>query len=434
MRFSLLVGLAAIAACQSHLEPELSVTDAPILDGDPIEIELRNVEPDSLVTLRLDEIRMRRGKPSFYTSMATFLTATDGTLSTTRDAPISGSYEGADQAGIFWSRERPADQQPDESAELMPLNLSVDLGGDGSVEFERQIEIVSADKEIKTLDLGDEFPGAIYAIPTGDGPHPVIIVLGGSEGNDRTARNMVPHFASRGYLAVGVPYYSPAWGDQPQQIPGLPRAFAELPVDYLEGITAHIKTLEVADPHRIGIWGVSKGAEYALLAGQLIGDYAAIAAIVPTDVVWEGWGTDTITSSFSWRGEPLPFVPYKGMSEEFQKAEPSLRIPHDAGRAANPHRIEPARIKVEMIDAPLFVVGGDQDTVWASGPMARSIAEQRNDAGLETEIYVSATAGHFLSGNGYSSAFEAEAKIKGVAYPAMLDFFERHLKPARSTN
>ncbi|MEL6723573.1 MAG: acyl-CoA thioesterase/BAAT N-terminal domain-containing protein [Pseudomonadota bacterium] len=428
MRLFLLVSLGTLAACQTAPDPSLNVTASPVLQGDPITIEILNAEPNQPVTLRLDETKMRRGTPAYYTSSATFNVASDGSLSTARDAPTEATYQGVDPAGLFWSRQRPDDQQPEESAPLSPLTLSVDLGSDGSVEFQQEIDIVSAFSGVQTEELDDRFPGAFITRPKGEGPYPVIFVLGGSEGNDFAARNMAPHFASRGYMAVGVPYYSPAWGDQPQQIPGLPRAFAELPVDYLESLTEYVKTLDDSDPNRMGIWGVSKGAEYALLAGERIGDYAAIAAIVPTDVVWEGWGAGRIVSSFSWRGEPLPFVPYKGMDEEFQKPTPSLRIPHDAGRAANPDRVEAARIKVEEIPVPLFIVGGDEDTVWGSGPMARSIAETRTTAGLETELYVSTTAGHFLSSDGYRPAREAEAKIKGEAYPAMLNFFERHLK------
>ena len=428
MRLLLLFGLGTLAACQTAPNPQLDVTSSPILEGDPIAIEIQNAEPGQSVTLSLNETKMRRGKPAFYTSTATFNVSRDGSVSTMRDAPVDAAYQGVDPAGLFWTRRRPDDQQPEETAPLSPLTLSVDLGSDGSIEFEEQIEIVTGFSNTQTEELDERFPGAFIVRPASEGPHPVIFVLGGSEGNDSAARDMAPHFASRGYLAVGVPYYSPAWADQPQQIPELPRAFAELPVDYLERLTDHVKTLEDVDPDRMGIWGVSKGAEYALLAGEYIGDYAAIVAIVPTDVVWEGWGAGRTVSSFSWRGEPLPFVPYEGMDEEFQKPNPTLRIPHDAGRVANPDRVEAARIKVEDIKVPLFLVGGDEDTVWASGPMARIVAETRDAAGLETELYVSTDAGHYLSADGYSPTQEAEAKIRGEAYPAMLSFFARHLK------
>lgn len=428
MRAAFIAVLLACCACQTVREPMLSVATETGLQGDPVAIDLRGLEPGSRVTLRLDEVKMRRGKPAYYTSTAEFEVPRDGKLSTKTDASVGGSYEGVDQAGLFWSRQRPSDQQPEAHAALSPLTLSVDLGSDASIEFTETIELVDAEPGLRTEMLGDDFPGAFVVYPSGEGPHPVIFVLGGSEGQDTSARRFTPRFASRGYLAVGVPYYSPAWGGQPQPIPGLPRAFAELPIDYLERVTDHVMNFHAADENAMGIWGVSKGAEYALLAGQLIGGYDAIAAIVPTDVVWEGWGADTRTSSFSWQGEALPFVPYKGMNEEFQKPEPQLRIPHEAGRAAFPERVEPARIRVETIRTPVFLVGGDKDTVWASGPMTRAIKKTRDAAGLETEAYVSEEAGHYLSGDGYAPAREPEAKIKGEAFPAMLAFFERHLK------
>ncbi|MEM9013537.1 MAG: acyl-CoA thioester hydrolase/BAAT C-terminal domain-containing protein [Pseudomonadota bacterium] len=430
-RLSVIFASLGLAACASYSEPQLVITPSPILQGDPVSIGLRGLKPGDSATLRLDEIRLRRGQPAYYTSSATFIVGDDGRISTVRDAPAAGSYKGVDQAGLFWSRNRPEDQQPDENAALSPLTLSVDIGSDASVEFEEEIILLEGKPGLMSQLLGDAFPGAFAVYPEGEGPHPVIFILGGSEGQDSTARRIAPQFASRGYLAIGVPYYSPAWGGQQQPIPGLPRAFSEIPVDYLETVIAHVKKIPAADADRIGVYGASKGAEYALLAGVLIGGFEAIAAIVPTDVVWEGWGVEQATSSFSWRGQPLPFVPYEGMNAEFQKPDPKLRIPHDAGRAANPDRVEPARIRVETIDSPVFLVGGDKDTVWASGPMARAIKATRDEAGRVTEIFVSRDAGHFLSGDGYQPAAEPDATLKAAAFPAMLAFFERHLNAER---
>ncbi|MEL7232737.1 MAG: hypothetical protein AAGJ85_09540 [Pseudomonadota bacterium] len=51
-----------------------------------------------------------------------------------------------------------------------------------------------------------------------------------------------------------------------------------------------------ADMESVGLWGVSKGAEYVLIAGERIEGIDAIAAIVPSDVVWEGWGANETAS------------------------------------------------------------------------------------------------------------------------------------------
>jgi len=183
----------------------------------------------------------------------------------------------------------------------------------------------------------------------------------------------------------------------------------------------------------IGIWGVSKGAEFALLAGSYLDGFSAIAAIVPSDVVWEGWGSGETTASFGWQGEALPFVPYLGMGEEFANptgpnGRPRLRLPHDRGRHANPDRVVAARIPVENIDEPLLIAGGDADLVWNSGEMAQNIAERRAENGLPTVSLIYTDAGHFLSGDGTGTSNNAaNIAAQQEIWPATLAFFAEHL-------
>lgn len=283
--------------------------------------------------------------------------------------------------------------------------------------------------------VGETLTGAFFATPEGEGPFPAIILLGGSEGGDRGARGSAKRFLAQGYAVLGMPYYSPAWGDQKQQFPGLPRAFANIPVDRAETARAWLAARSDVRGEDIGIYGVSKGAEFALLAGEKIEGFAAIAAIVPTDVVWEGWGAGETVSSFSWQGEPLPFVPYEGMGEEFANptgpnGRPRLRLPHDKGRNANPDRAVAARIAVDRIDEPVLVAGGDADLVWNSGEMAQIIAERRAEAGLPTVSLVFTDAGHSLSGDGSprEGARDADIAAQQAIWPATLAFFAEHLK------
>ena len=285
--------------------------------------------------------------------------------------------------------------------------------------------------------VGESMPGAFFATPEGTGPFPAIILLGGSEGGDRSARALGKRFLAEGYAVYGLPYYSPAWGGNPQQFPGLPQAFADIPVDCAETARAWLAARNDVRANDIAIYGVSKGAEFALLAGSKIDGFAAIAAIVPSDVVWEGWGAGNgiRPSSFSWQGQALPFVPYEGMGQEFANptgpdGRPRLRLPHDRGRNANPDRAVAARIAVETIDEPVLVAGGDKDLVWNSGEMAQAIAERRAEAGLPTVSLVFTDAGHFLSGTGEPNERVDEASIAAqkVIWPATLRFFEQHLK------
>lgn len=290
--------------------------------------------------------------------------------------------------------------------------------------------------------VGEAFPGSFFAAPAGQGPHPTIILLGGSEGNDISARRLAPLFLAEGYAVFGLIYYSPQYFGAPQAMfPGLPQAFSAIPVEQAGKAKAWLARRPDIRSDAIALYGVSKGAEFALLAGERIDGFAAIAAIVPSDVVWEGWGPGTTpgeTSSFSWNGEPLPFVPYVDMQAEIAKygtdETPRLRTPQDAGRHANPDRVPAARIRVEMIDEPVFVAGGDQDNTWASGEMAQAIAERRAEAGLETVSLIFPEAGHGLSGEPRPNRWSSEADLaaKRIIWPATLAFFRNHLKSGNS--
>ena len=131
--------------------------------------------------------------------------------------------------------------------------------------------------------VGPSLPGAFFIAPQTDGPHPAIILLGGSEGGDFGARRKAPLFLAQGYAVLGLPYYSPAYGQEPQ-FPDLPQAFDASPVDSLEVARDWLRKRGDVRPEDIGIYGVSKGAELALLAGSYIDGFAAIAAIVPSEI------------------------------------------------------------------------------------------------------------------------------------------------------
>jgi dienelactone hydrolase len=236
------------------------------------------------------------------------------------------------------------------------------------------------------------FPGAFLVRPAAAaGRLPLIVFLGGSEGNDSTARLVAPNLAAEGYAVLGFPYYSPIRGGV-QAIPGLPSVFAEIPVDRLEQVHQWALADPRVDAERIGLWGHSKGAEFALIAAATYEWIDALVAIVPSDVVWEGFGSGTVertgTPSFSLAGKPLPFVRY-GVPGR-------LRESKDTGRAQHPQDVEAALIPVERYRGLLLVAGGEQDRTWDSAGMSRSIALRRTQHGQRTVVLTFPDAGHAL--------------------------------------
>lgn len=252
--------------------------------------------------------------------------------------------------------------------------------------------------------LAPEFPGAFIALPPGRPQPPVVIVLGGSEGGDSMARDYAPRLLRLGLAVVGFPYYNPAGASRPD-LAGLPTAFAEIPVDRLDRLATRLRASGRVNMSRVAVLGGSKGAEFALLAASRMPWVRATAAIVPSDVVWEGWGrAGPPVASFAWQGAGFDFMPYEGMASEIggyaTGAEVRLLRPHVAGRARNPERAQAASIPVESIAGALLVAGSMDDQLWPSGAMALSIAERRARFGLQTQVLVFPSAGHGLFGDG----------------------------------
>ena len=88
---------------------------------------------------------------------------------------------------------------------------------------------------------------------------------------------------------------------------GLPKAFYHVPIDPLE---AAAKRLHGMGYEKVGLWGISKGAELALVAGNLLpGLVNAVVAVAPMNTVCQG--LPRIRAFLSCRGAPGAFTARK---------------------------------------------------------------------------------------------------------------------------
>ena len=288
------------------------------------------------------------------------------------------------------------------------------------------------------------FPHAKVWSLAGDEARPVVVILHGADGNDEAGRRFGPFLARLGYAAVGLPYYSPNWGDfgPPPMFPDLPGSFIDIRVDQLSELRDALRPMTGVDVERFGLFGASKGAEFALIAASRYPWIDSVVAYAPTDVVWEGWGLEMVEaegtrSSFSFDGQPLPFMPYRGFVEGLMAGPAAdLRAIHANGRADHPEREEAARIPVEAYAGPLMLIAGGLDAQWSSALATTAIVAARERAGLETETLVYPEAGHDLVGDGgrrdatrSGGTPEANAVARQDAWPKIVAFMERTLNP-----
>ena len=288
------------------------------------------------------------------------------------------------------------------------------------------------------------FPHAKVHAMTGGGPRPVVVILHGADGGTEAGDRFGPILARMGYAAVGLPYYSADWGEYgpPKALPELPGSFIDIRVDQLAELRTALAGMEGIDVERFGLFGASKGAEFALIAASRYDWIDSVVAYAPTDVVWEGWGLEMVEaegtrSSFSFEGQPLPFVPYRGFVEGLLAGPAAdLRAIHENGRVDHPEAVAAARIPVEAYRGDRLLIAGEKDAQWNSALAVRRIVADRTAAGLATEAAVYPEAGHDLVGDGgpreaarSGGTPEANAGARQDAWPKVQAFLARTLRP-----
>ena len=288
------------------------------------------------------------------------------------------------------------------------------------------------------------FPYANLYAPEGAEGLPVVVILHGAEGGTEAGDRYGPILARMGYAAVGLPYYSPDWGEYgpPKALPEIAGSFVDIRVDQLAELREVLASIPQADVERFGLLGASKGSEFALIAASRYPWIDAVVAYTPTDVVWEGWGLETVEaegtrSSFSFEGQALAFMPYRGFVEGLLAGPgmADLRAIHENGRADHPEREAAARIPVEAYAGALIVIAGDRDAQWNSGDAARAIVASREAAGLTTTALIYPEAGHDLVGDGgpresprSGGSPEADAAARADAWPQVVAFMAAALQ------
>lgn len=251
------------------------------------------------------------------------------------------------------------------------------------------------------------------AVGSGEGRAVGVLVLSGSSGRVDVARARV--LARHGALAVALRWFG---GD------GQPPGICEVP---LETFTAGVDWLADQRASHVGIVGVSKGAEAALNVACLDARVRAVVAISPSSVTWAnvGPGRDGRTypyrSSWTWRGEPLPFLPYLESWRPAASGRVAYRTLYEESLLGFPAARVAATIPVETADADLVLIAGADDALWPSDTFAEELASRRRRSGRQVRLVADPQAGHrpFFPGE------QAQAPSESIAHGGSVAADER---------
>lgn len=127
----------------------------------------------------------------------------------------------------------------------------------------------------------DGFHGELFRPETDEYPGKVLIVFGGSDGKFELARALASVFQGQGLTTLALAYVNEE---------GLPTAFCHVPIDPLEAAARRLHELGY---EKVGLWGISKGAELALTTGSLLpGLVNAVVAVAPMNTVCQGFAKE----------------------------------------------------------------------------------------------------------------------------------------------
>jgi acetyl esterase/lipase len=180
-------------------------------------------------------------------------------------------------------------------------------------------------------------------------------------------------------------------------VEGLPEQLVEVPLETVERAVAWLADHDRVDADAIGIGGVSKGAELALLAASHIPQVRAVVAKSPSAVAFEGLSDDLgkhHRSSWSHRGEPVPFVPITstagiGASYGWSRLrhKPWSTTPMYAHALEDAEACDAPRSPSRTSTARLLTSGG-HDGAWSSGAMNEMILERRCSHGHTGDVHL----------------------------------------------
>jgi dienelactone hydrolase len=347
-----------------------------------------------------------------WSSLARFRADSAGEIDASLHESLGGGYLGVAPMGLLWSMESAA-ASADGNSSFAKNNSLPDLVDfeallDGRVIARASLARNFLAPETATRDLkipseadgsgaGEATVGRLF-IPPGRGPHPVVIVLSGSGGGFDLDKAAV--LSRHGFATLALAYFGVA---------PLPTWLHRIPLEYFEAALTWLSAQPEIDSARVGILGVSRGAELALLLGSTLPQIHAIVAYAPSSVAWAASGRDKSTGElipcWTWRGKPVPFAPLPLRGFMWRSAFPvvALKRPvmfRDLFRSGlrNREAVERAAIPVENIRGPILLVSGGDDHLWPAAEMTEAIIARlkRNGSAHAPEHLHFAHAGHML--------------------------------------
>jgi dienelactone hydrolase len=230
-----------------------------------------------------------------------------------------------------------------------------------------------------------------YLPADGEGPHPAVLLLGGSEGGlGIGSLSTALALQQEGFSVFQLAYFG---------APGTPDTLERIALEQFDRGLDWLARQPGVAPDRLALVGASKGAEAVLLIATRRPDVRAVVAGMPSSVAWPGlnWaeGGQSRHSSWTIAGQELPTMPFSAWNQ----AEGVISVYRSIEDSTLSHEAMSAAIRIEQARAATLMVCGEAETMWPACPMARAVqARARERGGPAVSVLAYQDAGHLVFG------------------------------------
>lgn len=372
-----------IAAANQGPRANFVIAPARPLIDERLSIVISGLPPNRLITV---SAKSKAQDQLWWRSAVVFTSTQDGVIDLGVQAPVSGTYKGVDGMGLFWSMQPGTDAKTGDHAVFTitdwfkPIETEIEAADAdrilGSITIERRF----AGPNLQCTVIADHSIHGLLCHPSDGRRHPGVIVLGGSDGGFGEPDTALL-LASRGFTSMALAYFG---------VQGLPSTLQGIPVEYFRSATEWMRGRPEVDSGFLGLFGVSRGAEAALLVGATYPEVKAVVARSPSHVLWEGVTARHLPGGPAWtyEGKPLPYVPNRipawflaRYAWDTLVGDPLRQTPlftYDLQAYGDTSRAE---IAVENIHGPVLLLSGRDDQIWPSSFMGTRVMERLRQHG-----------------------------------------------------
>lgn len=361
----------------------------------------------------------------------------NGVVDPATHEPKSGTYNGIAPMGWLWSMRAP---ESDASFSLPTETASFEVTLEASDPFasgaQRLTRRTTTPGVTTSRPIDDPNVVGRYYRPSGDGPHPGVLVLHNANGTPDTY--MAGLLASHGFATFALKYFGTE--------DSLPSPGSTIPLSYFDAAVDWLGGQNEVRAGSVGVVGKSQGGEAALLLGVHFDWVGAVIAYVPmTHAMWALGSEERPRPGWSLDGDPIPFVPPPSADRRERTVDGLVRCRPNwraAFKEADRRTVREAAIDVERIEAPILLISAEDDQIVPSTSQCEYVVARLHEAGFEYpfEHLRYGDAGHrilapytptanrkkgdFLVNGGTETGY---AVADTTSWPTVLDYLDRGL-------